>query len=145
MEQHPAPLARISSVETSAARTADTTGGEDLAVLAPAAAAALSLLADAVRRGAADHDGLVQALKAAGVHEAFAAVFDAAADRVMQGADDPYDFDVRLHADNLAGSAGDVRRAFEWLCPPAPSRRKDRWRTPSLCDHGVRARRRPPR
>ncbi|MFH8411170.1 hypothetical protein ACH4FX_41335 [Streptomyces sp. NPDC018019] len=27
------------------------------------------------------------------MHEAFAAVFDAAADRVMQAADDPYDFD----------------------------------------------------
>ncbi|MGC2998647.1 hypothetical protein ACPF8X_09755 [Streptomyces sp. G35A] len=34
-------LARISSVKTSAERTAGTTGGEDLAVLAPVAAAAL--------------------------------------------------------------------------------------------------------
>ncbi|MFL4953348.1 hypothetical protein ACJ6WE_40160 [Streptomyces sp. MMS24-I31] len=116
MEQQSKALARISSVETSAERTAGTTtGGEDLAVLAPAAAAALNLLADAVRRGGADHDDIVQALKAAGVHEAFASVFDAASERVMEATDDPYDFDVRLHADNLAGAAGDVRRAFEFL------------------------------
>ncbi|MEV7980881.1 hypothetical protein ACFY6U_50785 [Streptomyces sp. NPDC013157] len=115
MEQQSKALARISSVETSAERTAGTTGGDDVAVLAPAAAAALGLLADAVRRGGADHDDIVQDLKAAGVHEAFASVFDAASERVMEAADDPYDFDVRLHADNLAGAAGDVRRAFEWL------------------------------
>ncbi|CAL9327197.1 hypothetical protein [Streptomyces sp. SudanB182_2057] len=82
-------------------------------MLAPAAAAALNLLADAVRRGGADD--IVQALKAAGVHEAFAGVFDAASERVMVAAEDPYDFDVRLHADNLAVAADDVRRAFEWL------------------------------
>lgn len=104
MEQHSKAVARISRVETSAERTAGT--GEGLA-----AATALSLLADSVRHGAAAPDGLVQALKAAGVHEAVTA-----ADRVMQSADDPYDFDVHLHADNLAGAAGDVRRAFEWLC-----------------------------
>ncbi|MYS43701.1 hypothetical protein GTY23_21210 [Streptomyces sp. SID5998] len=115
MEQQSKALARITSVETAAERTVGTTGGEDLAVLAPAAAAALNLLADAVRRGGADHDDIVQALKVARVHEAFAAVFDAASERVMDAADDPYDFDVRLHADNLAGAAGDVRRAFEWL------------------------------
>ncbi|MEU7191861.1 hypothetical protein [Streptomyces sp. NPDC045369] len=109
MEQHSKAVARISRVETSAERTAGT--GEGLAVPAPAAATALSLLADSVRRGAAAPDGLVQALQAAGVHEAVTA-----ADRVMQSADDPYDFDVHLHADNLAGAAGDVRRAFEWLC-----------------------------
>lgn len=101
-------LARISSVQTSAERTAGTTGCEDLAVLAPAAAAALGLLEDAVRRGGAYHDDIVQTFKAAGV-------FDAASERVMDTADDPYDFDVRLHADNLAGAASDVRRAFEWL------------------------------
>ncbi|MFJ2846985.1 hypothetical protein ACIPD2_35905 [Streptomyces griseofuscus] len=115
MEQQSTALARISSVETAAERTAGTTGGEDLAVLAAAAAAALNLLADAVRRGGADHDAIVQALKAAGVHEAFASVFDAASERVMESAADPYDFDERLHADNLAGAAGDVRRAFHWL------------------------------
>ncbi|MFJ3848360.1 hypothetical protein ACIPV3_30280 [Streptomyces albidoflavus] len=115
MEQQPKALARISHIETGVNRTATTDGGEDLAVLAPAAAAALNLLADAVRRGGADHDDIVQALKAAGVHEAFAQVFDAASERVMDATDNPYDFDVRLHADNLAGAAGDVRRAFQWL------------------------------
>ncbi|ANJ12141.1 hypothetical protein Spa2297_34315 (plasmid) [Streptomyces parvulus] len=115
MEQQSKALARISSVETAAERTAGAAGGEDLAVLAPAAASALNLLADAIRRGGADHDDIVQALKTAGVHEAFARVFDAASERVMDTADDPYDFDERLHADNLAGAAGDVRRAFEWL------------------------------
>ncbi|MFJ3198627.1 hypothetical protein ACIPJQ_39070 [Streptomyces griseoviridis] len=116
MEQQPKALARISHIETGVERTAvATAGGEDLAVLAPAAAAALNLLSDAVRRGGADHDDIVQALKAAGVHEAFARVFDAASERVMDAADDPYAFDVRLHADNLVGAAGDVRRAFHWL------------------------------
>ncbi|MFJ8150316.1 hypothetical protein ACIQ6R_35565 [Streptomyces sp. NPDC096048] len=114
MEQQSTALARISSVETAAERTAGTTG-KGLAVLAPAAAAALNLLADAVRRGGADHDDIVQALKAAGVHEAFASVFDTASERVMESAADPYDFGERLHADNLAGAAGDVRRAFKWL------------------------------
>lgn len=115
MEQQSQALARISSVETSAERTGGATGGEDLAVLAPAAAAALNLLADAVRRGGADHDDIVQALKVAGVHEAFAGVFDAASERVMDAVADPYDFDERLHADNLSGAASDVRRAFDWL------------------------------
>ncbi|MEU3434180.1 hypothetical protein [Streptomyces sp. NPDC006863] len=105
MEQQPKALARIGHIETGVERTATTTaGGEDLAVLA-----------DAVRRGGADHDDIVQALKAARVDEAFAGVFDAASERAMDAADDPYDFDVRLHADNLAGAAGDVRRAFQWL------------------------------
>ncbi len=115
MEQQSRALARIGSIETAAERTATTTGGEDLAMLAPAVAAALNLLADAVRRGGADHDDIVPALEAAGVHEAFAGVFDAASERVMVAADDRYDFDVRLHADNLADAADDVRRAFEWL------------------------------
>ncbi|GGZ82901.1 hypothetical protein GCM10010328_66600 [Streptomyces rubiginosohelvolus] len=84
-------------------------------MLAPAAAAALNLLSDAIRRGRADQDAIVQALKAAGVHEAFAGVFDAAAERVMNDAEDPYDFDDRLEADNLGGAASDVRRAFHWL------------------------------
>ncbi|MEU2078597.1 hypothetical protein [Streptomyces sp. NPDC013489] len=108
-------IAKVTHVETAAERTGAADTGEDLAVLAPAAAAALNLLADAIRRGRADHDDIVQALKAAGVHEAFASVFDAASERVMDATDDPYDFDVRLHADNLAGAAGDVRRAFHWL------------------------------
>ncbi|GAA5083336.1 MULTISPECIES: hypothetical protein [Actinomycetes] len=107
-------LATVTRVETAAERTG-IAGGEDLAVLAPAAAAALNLLADAIKQGRADQYAIVQALKAAEVHEAFAAVFDAASERVMDAAEDPYDFDVRLHADNLAGAAGDVRRAFKWL------------------------------
>ncbi|MEW1724324.1 hypothetical protein [Streptomyces sp. NPDC093109] len=115
MEQQSQALARISSVETLAERTGGTAGGEGLAVLAPAAAAALNLLADAVRRGGADQDDIVRALKAAGVHEAFAGVFDAASERVMDAVVDPYDFDERLHADNLSGAASDVRRAFDWL------------------------------
>ncbi|MGW8730511.1 hypothetical protein ACWGNF_31295 [Streptomyces sp. NPDC055808] len=108
-------LARVASVETAAERTGVTTGAEDLAVLAPAAAAALNLLADAIRRGRTNQYVIVQALKAAGVHEAFAGVFDAAAERVMNEAEDPYDFDDRLEADNLGGAASDVRRAFHWL------------------------------
>ncbi|MGV9761456.1 hypothetical protein ACWDUC_37430 [Streptomyces tricolor] len=115
MEQQSKALARIAPIDTAAERTTGATGGEGPVVLAPAVAAALNLLADAVRRGGADQDDIVQALKAAGVHEAFADVFDAAYERVMDATDDPYDFDVRLHPDNLAGAAGDVRRAFEWL------------------------------
>ncbi|WDG26834.1 hypothetical protein N7925_36040 [Streptomyces sp. CA-278952] len=103
-------------METSAERTGAAAGaGEELAVLAPAAAAALNLLADAVRRGRADQDGIVQALKDARVDEAFARVFDAASERVMEAADDPYDIDVRLDVDNLSGAATDIRRTFDWL------------------------------
>lgn len=58
MEQQSKGLARIIAVETAAELTANTTSGEDLAVLVPAAAAALNLLAGA------DHDDIVQALKA---------------------------------------------------------------------------------
>lgn len=108
-------LVTVTRVETAAERTGATAGGEDLAVLAPAAAAALNLLADAIKRGRADQYAIVEALKAAGVHEAFAAVFDAAAERVMDEAEDPYDFDDRLQADNLGGAASDIRRAFHWL------------------------------
>ncbi|MEU7347977.1 hypothetical protein ABZ778_29525 [Streptomyces bacillaris] len=57
----------------------------------------------------------VEALKAARIDEAFAGVLDAAADAVMTAAEDPYDFDDRLHADNLGGAASDIRRAFHWL------------------------------
>ncbi|MFJ1551237.1 hypothetical protein [Streptomyces sp. NPDC088246] len=74
---------------------------ETLANLTPAAAsAALRLLAGAIRRGAA-HDDVVEALKQAGVHYAFADVLDAAFTAVMNGLDDPYECDGRLHADNL--------------------------------------------
>lgn len=107
-------LARITHVETAVERTG-TDGIGELADLAPAAAAALNLLADAIKRGRADQDAIVQALKAAGVHEAFAGVFDAAAERVTEESEDPYDFDDRLEADNLGGAASDIRRAFLWL------------------------------
>jgi hypothetical protein len=58
MEQQSKGLTRIIAVETAAELTVGTTDGEDLAVLVPAAAAALNLLAGA------DHDDIVQALKA---------------------------------------------------------------------------------
>ncbi|MFD4178184.1 hypothetical protein [Streptomyces anulatus] len=107
-------LARITHVETAAERTG-TDGIGELADLAPAAAAALNLLADAIKRGRADQDAIVEALKAAKIDEAFAGVLDAAADSVMTSAEGPYDFDDRLHADNLGGAASDIRRAFHWL------------------------------
>ncbi|MFI7020166.1 hypothetical protein [Streptomyces sp. NPDC050164] len=107
-------LAQVTRVETAAERTG-TAGIGELADLAPAAAAALNLLADAIKRGHADQDSVVQALKAAKVDEAFAAVLDAAAESVMASAEDPYDFDDRLAADNLGGAASDVRRVFHWL------------------------------
>lgn len=107
-------LARITHVETAAERTG-TAGIGELADLAPAAAAALNLLADAIKRGRADQDAIVEALKAAKIDEAFAGVLDAAADSVMASAEDPYDFDDRLHADNLGGAASDIRRVFHWL------------------------------
>ncbi|MFE4658240.1 hypothetical protein ACFRFJ_16345 [Streptomyces hydrogenans] len=108
-------LATVTRVETTAERTGTTAGNEDLAVLAPAAAAALNLLADAIKRGRADQYAIVEALKAAGVHEAFAGVFDAAAERVLDQAKDPYDFDDRLEADNLGGVASGIRSIFRWL------------------------------
>ncbi|MFD8992251.1 hypothetical protein ACFVZ4_29920 [Streptomyces goshikiensis] len=106
--------ATITRIETAAERTGTADIGE-LAALAPAAAAALNLLADAIRRGRADRDAVVEALKMARVDEAFAAVLDAAAQAVMDAAEDPYDFDDRLAADNLGGAASDVRRIFHWL------------------------------
>ncbi|MCX4826108.1 hypothetical protein OG883_41295 [Streptomyces sp. NBC_01142] len=106
-----ATTAHVTAIETTADR-AGVTG--ELAFLAPAASAALRLLADAIQRGT-DHDFVVQALKDAGVHEAFADVLDAASTAVMNGVDDPYDFDERLEADNLSGAASQVRDAFRWL------------------------------
>ncbi|MEV7275151.1 hypothetical protein ACIQIG_33300 [Streptomyces bacillaris] len=108
-------LARITRVETAVERTGTNDGIGELADLAPAAAAALNLLADAIKRGRAGQDAIVEALKAARIDEAFAGVLDAAADAVMTAAEDPYDFDDRLHADNLGGAASDIRRAFHWL------------------------------
>lgn len=107
-------VARITSVETSVERTGHT-ADDDVDVLALAAEAALNLLADAIVRGRADYDTVVQGLKKARIDEALGRVFEGASERVMQDADDPYDFDVRLHADNLSGAAGTARRIFEWL------------------------------
>lgn len=107
-------LARVTAVETAVERHG-ITADETLVNLAPAAAVALRLLADAIQRGT-DHDDVVEALKRAGVHEAFADVLDAAADKVMDSLEDPYeDFDVRLHSDNLSAAAGQIRDTFRWL------------------------------
>ncbi|MGO4459894.1 hypothetical protein AB4039_21740 [Streptomyces sp. M-16] len=105
-------IARITAIETPAVR-ADTS---ELAALAPAAAAALRLLTDAIKRGA-DYESIVDALKDAQLHEAFAGVLDAASAAVMDQLDDddPYDFDIRLEGDNLSGAASEIRNAFRWL------------------------------
>ncbi|MEW1551493.1 hypothetical protein [Streptomyces tsukubensis] len=87
----------------------------EVEVLAPAAAAALRLLAEAIRRRHADPDTVVQALKNARVHKEFAGVLDAASEVVMAALEDPYEFDGRLRAENLADAAGQVRNAFRWL------------------------------
>lgn len=104
-------------VETSAELAIPGDLGEELRALAPAAAAALRLLADAIRRGNADQDTVVKALSDADVAGAFGEVLEAAADAEMETLpdDDPFDFDTRLRADNLAGAASDVRRAFKFL------------------------------
>ncbi|MDX2697146.1 hypothetical protein [Streptomyces ipomoeae] len=113
MEQPSKEIALVTGVETAAERhgIAD---NEALAALAPAAAAALRLLADAIRRGT-DHGDVVEALKQAGVHDAFADVLDAASNAVTGELEDPFEFDGRLHADNLSGAASQVRDAFRWL------------------------------
>ncbi|MEU2454817.1 hypothetical protein ABZ605_32605 [Streptomyces sp. NPDC012765] len=105
-------IARITAIETPAVR-ADTS---ELAALAPAAAAALRLLADAIKRGA-DYESIVDALKDAQLPEAFAGVLDAASTAVMDQLDDddPYDVDIRLEGDNLSGAASEIRNAFRWL------------------------------
>lgn len=113
MEQPSKEIARVTAVETSAERHGVRTD-EALAALAPAAAAALRLLADAIRRGT-DHDDVVQALKEAGVHTAFAEVLDAASDAVTGELEDPFEFDGRLHGENLSAAASQVRDAFHWL------------------------------
>lgn len=107
-------VARITGIETAVDRTGSTRD-EELSVLAPAAAAALNLLADAIVRNGADYDTVVQDLKDARVGEAFARIFEAAAERVMEEGDDPFDYDTRQRADNLSGAASDARRLFEWL------------------------------
>ncbi|WP_370424242.1 hypothetical protein AB8O64_36415 (plasmid) [Streptomyces sp. QH1-20] len=104
--------ANITAIETSADRGAV---DSELAYLAPAAAAALGLLADAIKRGTADRESVVQALKEAAVHERFADVLEAASEDVMDEVEDPYDFDARLDADNFSGAASEVRSLFRWL------------------------------
>ncbi|MFI0915357.1 hypothetical protein [Streptomyces abikoensis] len=104
--------ADITAIETSTDRgTADS----ELEYLAPAAAAALGLLANAIKQGAASREVVVQALKEAAVHERFADVLEAASEDVMDEAEDPYDFDACLNADNLSGAATEVRNLFRWL------------------------------
>ncbi|MFJ4851675.1 hypothetical protein [Streptomyces sp. NPDC088733] len=104
-----APVARITGIATAVDRPGQ---DSELAYLAPAAAATLRLLADAVKRGA-DQDAIVQALIDAEVPEAFAEVLDAASGATSEAAgDDGWDFDDRLRADNLAAAASDIRRAF---------------------------------
>ncbi|GAA1552616.1 MULTISPECIES: hypothetical protein [Streptomyces] len=110
----PKHLATITGIETPA-RTSLTSDGGDLADLAPAAAAALRLLADAIIRGSAHQDDIVQALQDAKVHEAFADVLAAASNAVMDETDDPYDIDYSLPADNLSGAASQVRDIFRWI------------------------------
>ncbi|MEU5689863.1 hypothetical protein [Streptomyces venezuelae] len=105
-------VADITGIETSADRGAV---DSELAFLAPAAAAALGLLADAIKRGTADRESVVQALKEAAVHERFADVLAAASEDVMDETEDPFDFDARLDADNLSGAASQVRDLFRWL------------------------------
>ncbi|MFB7619276.1 hypothetical protein [Kitasatospora sp. NPDC056181] len=99
---------------------AETALGGELQHLAPAATAALRLLADAIRKGGADHEDVVQAIKDSHVADAFADIFDAASESVWRAHDaaggDPYDFDVRLTADNLYAVASDIRDAISpWI------------------------------
>ncbi|MGW5121442.1 hypothetical protein ACWEQ8_39305 [Streptomyces noursei] len=109
-----AELARITNVETSIERGSNDQLGE-LAYLAPAAAAALQLLADAIKRCQAGQDDVLQRLQEAGVHTAFAGVLDAASDAAMNETDDPFDVDYSLDADNLSAAAREVRDAFRGL------------------------------
>ncbi|MER7748972.1 hypothetical protein ABT013_27325 [Streptomyces bacillaris] len=63
-ETTPRELARITHVQTAAERTG-TDGIGELADLAPAAAAALNLRADAIQCGRVGQDAIVEALKPA--------------------------------------------------------------------------------
>lgn len=109
-----ATTTEITAIETRADRGTQDHDSE-LAFLAPAAAAALGLLADAIKKGATNREDVVQALKESAVHERFADVLEAASDDVMTGAEDPYDFDIRMDADNLSAAASNVRKLFYWL------------------------------
>jgi len=116
-QQQNLPNRVISGTVVPTQADADAAGlGGDLAHLIPAARAALLLLADAVRRGGADQADVVEAVKDGGLADAFASVFDAAADAVWDAHEkaggDPYDFDVRLQTDNLSGAAISIRDAI---------------------------------
>ncbi len=103
-----ATTATVTVIET----TAERTGDSELAYLAPAAAAALNLLADAIKRGGAPQEDVVEYLKKAGFHTAFAAVLDNASNSVVDSLDDPYeDADTRLHSDDLAELLADYAAA----------------------------------
>ncbi|WP_234318939.1 HIT family protein [Streptomyces sp. NRRL S-237] len=106
--QAPKHLATITGIETPA-RTGLTADGGDLADLVPAAAAALRLLADAITRGHANQDDIVQAIQDADV-------LAAASSAVMDETEDPYDVDHSLAADNLSGAAGQAPATIvrEW-------------------------------
>ncbi|TJZ97446.1 hypothetical protein [Actinacidiphila oryziradicis] len=121
-------LVRVTKAAELAPQHPDLDGG--LENLAPAASAALRLLADAVKRGGADHGTVLQAIKDACIHEAFADVLDAAAGIVMDGGlEDPFEFDGRQHAENLGAVASDVRCRdfrcpYNTFCPVAAVNRK---------------------
>ncbi|MGO4635043.1 hypothetical protein AB4225_29560 [Streptomyces sp. 2RAF24] len=105
----------VEAADTTAIETSADRFESGLAYLAPAAAAALGMLADAIRRGTADRESVVPALKEAAVHERFADVLAAASEKVMHETEGPFDFDARLDADNLFGAASQVRDLFRWL------------------------------
>lgn len=107
-------IVKVTSVEMAAERTRPNLSGNE-AVLAPAAAAALNLLAEAITRDGADYDAIVQSVKDSQVGSALARIFHAASERVMEEADDPYDFDVRLRTDNLSAAGSEALGLFDYL------------------------------
>ncbi|WP_404871063.1 hypothetical protein ACI1MP_37960 (plasmid) [Kitasatospora griseola] len=111
------PDRAISGVVVTTQSSADTGGlSGELAHLIPAAKAALLLVADAIRRGGADQADVVEAVKDSGLADAFASIFDAASDAAwdehIAAGGDEYDFDARLHSDNLTAVGSDIRRAI---------------------------------
>ncbi|MFJ5645790.1 hypothetical protein [Streptomyces sp. NPDC093223] len=83
---------------------------DELERLAPAAADALNQLTAAIKHGA-DHNGIIQRLIGAGVPEAFAGLFDAASEATWQAADDPFNVDYSLPAENLSAAASSIRNS----------------------------------
>ncbi|MFB7896130.1 hypothetical protein ACFC1B_07345 [Streptomyces xiamenensis] len=90
---------------------------EEVVALAQAAAAALQLVAEAIRKGTGDGDAAVQTLKKARLGEEFADILDATAEAAWadheRNGDDLYE--VRDYTDSLEGVAGDIRRIMERL------------------------------